>query len=69
MDGSKAPAFFYFTMVMLSVPIYLLNITHTTFNFIPLKKYFLFVFIRYPVDMGFPEKNSEFGTPTWFWDS
>lgn len=61
MDDSAIPAFFYFALALLSVPIYLLvNTTHATFLILVLKKKkknFLFLFIRNPVDVAFPEKE------------
>lgn len=39
MDDSAIPAFFYFALALLSVPIYLLvNTTHATFLILVLKK-------------------------------
>lgn len=59
MDDSAIPAFFYFALALLSVPIYLLvNTTHATFLILVLKKKnFPFLFIRNPVDVAFPEKE------------
>lgn len=62
MDDSAIPAFFYFALALLSVPIHLLvNTTHATFLILVLKKKkkknFLFLFIRNPVDVAFPEKE------------